>query len=68
MSLPNSLTFYQVFSTYYDLSPKTSNLCSYLIELTLIDSQYLKHRSCIIGLAAIYLSFKILNLRLWNDV
>lgn len=63
MSLPNSLSFYQVFSTYYEMQPKTLCLCAYLVELTLIDTEYLKYKSSVIGLAAIYLAFKILNIK-----
>lgn len=42
------------------------HLCSYLLELTLLDTAYLKYKACVIGLAAIYLGFKILNIVQWN--
>lgn len=68
LSLPTPLTFFQLFSTYYDMNSKTISLCSYIVELTLIDSFYLKYKGSLIGLAAIYLAFKILGLDDWNDV
>jgi hypothetical protein len=62
LSLPTNLSFFNVFSTYYSLNSKTMCLCSYLVELTLIDCNYLKYKGYIIGLAAIYLAFKILSI------
>jgi cyclin A len=68
LSLPTNLSFFYIFSTYYSLSSRTMSLCSYLVELTLIDCHYLKYKGHLIGLAAIYLAFKILDINVQDDV
>lgn len=68
LSLPTSLSFFHAFSTYYRMEPRTMALCSYLVELTLIDCNYLKYCGHVIGLAAIYFAFKILGINEWNEV
>jgi hypothetical protein len=67
-NLPTSLSFFHVFSTYYSVKSRAMCLCTYLVELTLIDCRYLKYKGHVIGLGTIYLSHKILNITARVDI
>lgn len=65
---PNTFTFFELAATYFNLSRRVHCLALYLLELTLLDSKYLRYNCNLLAVSAIYLSLKLLDPSCWNEV
>jgi len=61
LNLPSSYRFLQYFSRKLNPGSKTYNMSLYLIELSLIEYKFLKHRPSLCAAAALYLSNRLIN-------
>lgn len=65
---PTAYSFLEIIATYFALNYRTLTLCSYLLELTLLDSKYLGYKRSLLAVSSLYLGFKILDPEQWNPV
>ena len=49
------------FATFFPLEPKAFILCNYLLELTLLDTTYLRFPNGIVALSCLYVCGKVLR-------
>jgi hypothetical protein len=61
LGVVTSSIFLEKFGVLAGLDEKTMMLCRYLIELTLLDSKFLKFAPSNIAASAIYLTNNLLN-------
>jgi hypothetical protein len=68
VGLPTSYSFLEILATYFSMSERALVLCSYLLEMALLDCRYLNYKRSLLAVSSLYLSFKILDPSQWNPV
>lgn len=68
VGLPTSYSFLEILATYFSMSERALALCSYLLEMALLDCRYLNYKRSLLAVSSLYLSFKILDPSQWNPV